>query len=159
MIISRSIILRMTIFQTRFVYKIKTQILCSITSLPLPPENRAVYEIMGKNTVERGRPQMTIWRMRIACRIPKVTNTHSEYVILIDFSTTTMVTRTPLNVTLYVYWLYCIYMKPCYNAYFLLMDFSLKVRQRKKMVQINRWTRTQSCPLTLEQHIMRLTVV
>ena len=38
-----------------------------------------------KNIVERGRPQMTIWRMRIACWIPKVTNTHSEYVILIDF--------------------------------------------------------------------------
>ena len=26
--------------------------------------------------------QMTIWRMGIACWIPKVTNTHSEYVIL-----------------------------------------------------------------------------
>jgi len=44
-------------------------------------ENRAVYEIMGKNIVERERPQMTIWRMRIACWIPKATNTHSEYVI------------------------------------------------------------------------------
>jgi len=28
---------------------------------------------------------MTIWYMCIACWIPKVTNTHSEYVILIDF--------------------------------------------------------------------------
>jgi hypothetical protein len=28
---------------------------------------------------------MTIWRVHIACWIPKVTNTHSEYVILIDF--------------------------------------------------------------------------
>jgi hypothetical protein len=26
---------------------------------------------------------MTIWRMRIACWIPKATNTHSGYVILI----------------------------------------------------------------------------
>jgi hypothetical protein len=25
---------------------------------------------------------MTIWRLRIACWIPKATNTHSEYVIL-----------------------------------------------------------------------------
>jgi hypothetical protein len=25
---------------------------------------------------------MTIWRMRIACWIPKATDTHSEYVIL-----------------------------------------------------------------------------
>jgi len=32
--------------------------------------NRAVYEKMWKNTVERGRPRMTIWRMRIACWIP-----------------------------------------------------------------------------------------
>jgi N-acetyl-beta-hexosaminidase len=30
------------------------------------PENRAVYEIMWKNMVERDRPQMAIWRMRIA---------------------------------------------------------------------------------------------
>jgi len=29
--------------------------------------------------------QMTVWRMRIACWIPKATNTHSEYVILIAF--------------------------------------------------------------------------
>jgi len=28
---------------------------------------------------------MTIWRMRIACWIPKATNTHSQYVILIAF--------------------------------------------------------------------------
>jgi len=52
---------------------------------------------MWKNIVERGRPQMTIWHMRIACWIPKATNTqthtdphthtrtHSEYVILIAF--------------------------------------------------------------------------
>jgi len=37
--------------------------------------------IMWKNTVERGRPQMTLWLMRIACWILQVTNTHSEYVI------------------------------------------------------------------------------
>ena len=29
---------------------------------------------------------MTIWRMRIACWITKAANTHSEYVILIDFA-------------------------------------------------------------------------
>jgi hypothetical protein len=28
---------------------------------------------------------MTIWRMRIACWVPKATNTHSQYVILIAF--------------------------------------------------------------------------
>jgi len=28
---------------------------------------------------------MTIWRMHIACSIPKARNTHSKYIILIDF--------------------------------------------------------------------------
>jgi len=40
---------------------------------------------MWKNTVEPDRPQMAIRRMRIACWITKVTNTHSEYLILTDF--------------------------------------------------------------------------
>jgi hypothetical protein len=40
---------------------------------------------MWKNVVERGRPQMTIWCMRIAWWIPKATDTHSEYVIIIAF--------------------------------------------------------------------------
>jgi hypothetical protein len=35
--------------------------------------------------VEPGRSQMTIWRMRIACWIPKATNTYSEYAILVAF--------------------------------------------------------------------------
>jgi len=46
-------------------------------------ENRTVYEIMWKNVVERGRPQMIIWRMRIACWIPKATNAHTGCEILI----------------------------------------------------------------------------
>jgi hypothetical protein len=32
------------------------------------PKNRAVYEIMWENIVERGGSQMAIWRMRVACR-------------------------------------------------------------------------------------------
>jgi hypothetical protein len=36
-------------------------------------EIRAAYEIMRKNTVERSRPQKTIWRMRIACWVSKAT--------------------------------------------------------------------------------------
>jgi len=38
----------------RVVWKIKTRILCSVN---FSPENRAVYEIMWKYIVERGRPQ------------------------------------------------------------------------------------------------------
>ena len=59
--------------------KIKKHILCSITFLFFF-ENRAVYEIMWIDMVE-----MTIWRMRIACWITKVTNIHSEYVIFVAF--------------------------------------------------------------------------
>ena len=56
---------------TRFLYRIF-----------LSPENLVVYEIMRKKIVEPGMPSVTIWRMRIACWIPKDTKTHSEYVIL-----------------------------------------------------------------------------
>ena len=65
-------------FQTKVVEKIKTHFVFF-------PENYTFYEIMWKNIVERGNPQMTIWRMRIACWIPKATNTHSGCVILVTF--------------------------------------------------------------------------
>jgi hypothetical protein len=51
-IISHSIILRMRNISDTVVKEIKTHILCSITLF----ENRAIYEIMWKNIVERGRP-------------------------------------------------------------------------------------------------------
>jgi hypothetical protein len=40
---------------------------------------------MWKNIVEPDMPQMTIWRMRIVCWIPKTRNTNSDCVILIAF--------------------------------------------------------------------------
>jgi hypothetical protein len=48
-------------------------------------KNRAICEIMWKNIVQPGRPYITIWRMRIACWIPKATNTKAQCVILINF--------------------------------------------------------------------------
>jgi hypothetical protein len=63
-------------FQRKFVDKIKTHTLYSVMFF----ENLAVYEIMWKNTVEPGSPQITIWRMSISCWIPKATNTHTEVV-------------------------------------------------------------------------------
>jgi hypothetical protein len=59
-------------FQTNVVGKIKTHILCSITSF------RKSYhsDIKLKNNVTPGRPQMTTWRMRVACWIPKAIHTH-----------------------------------------------------------------------------------
>jgi len=48
-------------------------------------DNRAVCGKMWKNVAQRGRPQMTIWRIRIACWIPKATNIHKDCVIHIAF--------------------------------------------------------------------------
>ena len=77
-------------------------------SIILSLENRALYEIMWTSIVEPDRPQMTIRRMRITCWIAKATHTHSEWVNNYCFSTASRVTRTRLNVTLYVYWLSCL---------------------------------------------------
>lgn len=49
-------------------------------------ENWIVYEIMLKNIVERCRPQMTTWNMRITCWLPKAAITISLCNIL-GFST------------------------------------------------------------------------
>jgi hypothetical protein len=46
------------------------------------PENHAVCKTMWENIVEPGRSQMRVWRMRLACWIPKATNALSEYVML-----------------------------------------------------------------------------
>jgi hypothetical protein len=65
--------------------------------------------MMGKNIVERGRPQMAIWRMHIACWILKVTNTHTHTRVLkysLLFSCKNCC-RTHLNVTAYVHCLPC----------------------------------------------------
>jgi hypothetical protein len=40
---------------------------------------------MWKNVVERERPQMLIWRMRIACWIPKAADTHTTYKYILLF--------------------------------------------------------------------------
>ena len=74
----RSFVLRMGKFSDKFVEKIKKHILFSGNFFFF--ENRAVYEIMWKNSVERGWTQMIMWRMRIACWIPKARNTQTQVV-------------------------------------------------------------------------------
>jgi len=70
------------VFQKKVEEKIKTHTLGSIT----------VFRKSGRlrDNVEKyctaGRPQMTMWRMRFACSIPRATNTHSQFVTLIAFS-------------------------------------------------------------------------
>jgi hypothetical protein len=71
--------LKWEMFQTNYVERIKTHILCSVIFWG---ENRTVYEIMWKNTVDLDRPQMTK-NMRIACWCWMTKAT--EYVILMDF--------------------------------------------------------------------------
>ena len=84
-------------------------------------KNRAVYEIMWKNMVHPGRPQMLKWRMRFACWIPNSTDKHPEYVILKCFPAAITVTRTRLDVTLYV----------------LLISITLKAKTRNKTVNFD----------------------
>jgi len=103
MTITRSVRLRMWTVSDKFVEKIKTHILCAITYFF---ENRAFYEIMWKDTVEPGRPQITMRRMRIICSISNATDTlrTSNNVCV---STATMVARTHLIVTLRLHCLPC----------------------------------------------------
>ena len=61
-----------------------------------------------------------IRRMRFTCRIPKATDTHSEYVILIAIVRhKKIVKRTRLNITVHVHYIACLVFKSC-NAWLLL---------------------------------------
>jgi hypothetical protein len=81
MIVSRSVLLRMGNVSDRR----RTENQNTFYIQKLFPQNRAVYEIIWRNKVDPDRSRMTIWHMRIACWIPKATNVHLEYVILIAF--------------------------------------------------------------------------
>ena len=61
-------------FHTKVAHEIKTHILCSVTFFFW---NCAFYGIMWKSTVELSRPQMTIWRLRVAYWINKDTHPHT----------------------------------------------------------------------------------
>jgi hypothetical protein len=89
--------------------EIKAHILCSVTFL----EDSAIYETVLKNILQQDRSLMTIWHMRIACWISKLTNTHTHthshthththrICNIYCFSTARVVARTCLSVTLYV---------------------------------------------------------
>jgi hypothetical protein len=73
-LISSSIFLRIRDVSDHRRENQNTHFMFSIFSL----ENRVIYEIMWENIVEPSR--------RIACWIPKATNKHSEYVIVIAIS-------------------------------------------------------------------------
>jgi hypothetical protein len=95
-------------FQT-FWKKFKTHF--AFSTIFFFSENLAVYEIMWRNIVEPGRPQMTIWRTHIACWISKATKTHSQYVILFAFPLQQRLQERASVLRLYVHWLsYSVYM-------------------------------------------------
>jgi len=62
---------------------------------------------MWKNMEESDRPQMKIWRMRIACWMHKAINAHVSICNTYSFSTESMDARTSLGVTSYVHCLSC----------------------------------------------------
>jgi hypothetical protein len=57
---------------------------------------------MWKNIVERGRSQMTIWRMRISSWITNVPNTHSEYKTLLLFHSNNFRTNAPRRYVIHI---------------------------------------------------------
>jgi hypothetical protein len=70
-------------FQTKVVEKIKTYILCSIT---FSRKSCRLWDNVEKyGRARQATDDNIIQRMRFACCITKATNTHWEYVILIDF--------------------------------------------------------------------------
>ena len=90
-------------FSDKTLKKIKTHIFSSIIFIILL-QNPAVYMIKSKSAIEPGRPQTILWRMRIACWIPKAANTLSEYVILVAFHHKNSCT----NASGYYFILYCL---------------------------------------------------
>ena len=68
-----------------------------------PPTQR-LHELMWRNTIQRGRRQITIWRMRIACWVPKATDTLRLWNTYV-FCTVTVVARTRLNIFIIIYFI------------------------------------------------------
>jgi hypothetical protein len=79
-------------------------------------ENRACYVIPRENMIEADRPRMTVWHIRIAFRIPKPTNTHSEYATLIAFPLQQWLCERASMLTLYVRWLVLCKQWPCHGT-------------------------------------------
>ena len=107
-ITSRSVLLRMKIFSYRSCRGNQNTTFMIDNFFFFRKSCRLRDEKMQKSVVERGRPQMTIWRERIACWILTARNTHrlSNTCCL---STATKVVGTRLNVTVHVHCLSCIF--------------------------------------------------
>ena len=72
-IISRQFLLRMKNVSDKRCTENQNTIFYS--EIFFPPENRVIYELMWKNIVATGKPQTTVWRMRIEYWIHETTDT------------------------------------------------------------------------------------
>jgi len=94
------------IFQTN-LYKKSKHILCSITFFP-----RILYRLCDNvekyGIARQARGDNIIRRKRFACWITKATDTHSEYVPLIDFLRQKWLSECTSMLRLRVYCLYCL---------------------------------------------------
>ena len=79
-IISRSFLLRMRNVSDKSCRENHIVHFASSNFFSFFRKSYSLWDNMKKNIVERGRIKMTLWRMRIACWIPKVTNTHPQVV-------------------------------------------------------------------------------
>jgi len=95
-------------------------------------------------TVEPDGPQMTIWCMRI---IPKATNTHSEYIILIDFHCNNGCTNAPQCC------LSCYFIKGS-NDIQLWQNMQIVIRNKTSADGNNEWfaTTSESSALLIPKH-------
>jgi hypothetical protein len=95
-------------FQTKFVEKIKTHILCSITFFFR--KSWLLWDNVEKyGTARQATDDNIIWRMRFACCITKATDTHSQYVILIALPRQQFLSERASILPLYVHCLSCFY--------------------------------------------------
>ena len=78
-------ILEWEMFQTKVVQKIKTHILCYNNNFFSPRKSCRLWDNVGKFCTAGAGHRWQYGALRIACRILKATNTHSQYVILIAF--------------------------------------------------------------------------
>ena len=92
--------LRWEMYQTKVVEKFETSILRSTT---IYRKSCRVWDNLEKYGTAGQATDEIPWRMRTACCIPKSTDTHSKYVILIAYSLQQWLHETRLNVMLYIH--------------------------------------------------------
>jgi hypothetical protein len=99
-------------------------------------ENFAAYKRTWKNIVQPDMVHMTVWRMRIACYIPKATNTHSECVMLIAFPLQQWLFMNATQCYIRLHCMSCYYYYYCYCYFFSTLNFCLQYSITTSLFQI-----------------------